>query len=80
MTDNVIPFGKPKKSTPMDATIHIFSMHMYENMDGEYEVTMEIAEAYDDGQVLDAMAAALHKFAVDTDQVELEIEDDDMDQ
>ena len=59
---DVIEFGKKKVDSP---TSHIFSLDVYINGNGEYEVAMQIDEEFEDADVLDALVCVTSKFAVD---------------
>ena len=63
---DIIDFRAAKADKPKPTTTsHIFTLDMYINSNGEYEVSMEIDEAFEDGDVLEALVCATSKFAVD---------------
>lgn len=70
--DNIIEFGKkPKAKNNSD---HMFTLDLYMNTDGEYEVYMEVDDIFDSSEVFEAMIAAAMKYAVDHDIPEADIE------
>ena len=73
---NVIEFGKPLTGSQRPAE-HMFSVFVYQDSQGMYEVSLEISENISDEQVFEAMMAATMKFATDhaiTDEDEIELE------
>lgn len=62
MSDNVIEF-KPKE-TPAE---HLTSIHVYIDINGQFEVNMEINDNYDDDKVFEAIMATAYKFANEMD-------------
>lgn len=65
---DVVDFKKKKPAPYM--TDHMFTLNVYMNTNGEYEVDMQMEDAYADADVLEAMVAVMMKFAMDQELVD----------
>ena len=67
---DIIDFNKRKNNHSNMVSDEMFSMSVYMDQDGMYEVYMEVNDAYDEEQIGDALTNAMMKYLIDHDQVE----------
>ena len=61
---NIIPFKK--KEQPETPSTHMFTLDVYMNQDEEYEVHMEINDAFDDEEIGNAMMGSTMKYMTES--------------
>ena len=70
---DIIEFKMPKK--PPTSSMHMFTLHMWQNKDNEYEVEMDVSDQFDDQDIFDGIMAAGFRFGIDHNIVPEEDDD-----
>ena len=70
---DIIQFKKPKK--PASLSNHMYTLHMFQTENVEYEVEMDVNDEFDDTEIFDGIMAAGFRFGIDHNIVPEEDDD-----